>query len=183
MQKTQVINIFAGAGAGKSTVALLLAGMLKQSGIDCEYVDEWHKMSVWLDHGNVLEHPEIMLANQHQKLWALDGKTQIIVSDCPLLLFAPYARQFLPDYPHAEFEALSLAFHHKYDNYNVWVQRDPSIFKQAGRVQTLEQSMAMDRHIRDFVISKTRLDTSIYNNRTDVELLAQQLIRGIQCRQ
>jgi hypothetical protein len=164
MKQTVICNIYAGAGAGKSTIALLTAGLLKQSGIDCEYVDEWHKMSVWLNHGNVLEHPEMMLANQHQKIWALDGKVDIIVSDCPLLLFAPYAREYIPNFPHAEFEELSLRINNKYQNTNFWVNRDPSIFKQEGRVQTLEQSMIMDDKIRHFVEQHTHFDFDVDNN-------------------
>lgn len=166
------INCFAGAGAGKSTVALLLAGLLKQAGVDCEYVDEWHKMSVWLNHGNVLEHPEMMLANQHQKLWALDGKVQVVVSDCPLLLFAPYAREFIPDYPHNEFEELSLRLNDKYDNYNIWINRNPDIFKQHGRVQTLEQSIMMDDKIKTFIKSKAEIDNEIDNTFEDVYKLS-----------
>jgi len=166
-----VCNVFAGAGAGKTTVALLLAGLLKQSGVDCEYVDEWHKMSVWLNHGNVLEHPEILLANQHQKLWALDGKVQIVVSDCPLLLFAPYAREYIPDYSHSEFETMSLALNRKYQNFNVWVNRNPSIFKQEGRVQTLEQSIVMDNKIKSFVELHEQIHRRVDNNFEDVERL------------
>ena len=166
-----VINCFSGAGAGKSTVALLLAGLLKQSGVDCEYVDEWHKMSVWLNHGNVLQHPEMMLANQHQKLWALDGKVQVVVSDCPLLLFAPYAREYITDYPYAEFEELSLRLNSKYDNYNVWINRNPDIFKQEGRVQTLDESIVMDNKIRTFVEANASIHTSVDNNFDSVDTL------------
>ena len=165
----KVINCFSGAGAGKSTVALLLAGLLKQSGVDCEYVDEWHKMSVWLNHGNVLQHPEMMLANQHQKLWALEGKVDVVVSDCPLLLFAPYAREYIPNYPWDEFERLSISINDKYDNYNVWIKRNPAIFKQQGRVQTLEESIAMDKKIRAFVESKSTIHTEVENTFESVD--------------
>ncbi len=167
-----VINLFAGAGAGKSTVALLLAGLLKQSGVDCEYVDEWHKMSVWLNHGNVLEHPEMMLANQHQKLWALDGKVKVVVSDCPLLLFAPYAREYILGYPYDEFETMSLALNRKYKNFNIWINRNPSIFKQEGRVQTLEESIAMDNKIKAFVEQHEMIHTHVDNNFNDVDRLS-----------
>lgn len=166
-----VINLFAGAGAGKSTVGLLLAGLLKQSGVDCEYVDEWHKMSVWLNHGNVLEHPEILLANQHQKLWALDGKVQVVVSDCPLLLFAPYAREYIPGYPYEEFEKMSLVLNNKYTNFNVWINRNPDIFKQEGRVQTLAESITMDNKIRGFVEQHDSIDTSVDNDFDSVDRL------------
>jgi hypothetical protein len=170
--KLLVINCFSGAGAGKTTVALLLAGLLKQSGVDCEYVDEWHKMSVWLNHGNVLEHPEMMLANQHQKLWALDGKVRVVVSDCPLLLFAPYAREYIPEYPHDEFEKLSLALNSKYQNLNLWIKRDPAIFKQEGRVQTLEQSIVMDDKIRNFVEQHSEIHHEVDNNFESVDILS-----------
>jgi len=170
-QKMKVINCFSGAGAGKSTVALLLAGLLKQSGVDCEYVDEWHKMSVWLNHGNVLQHPEMMLANQHQKLWALEGKVDVVVSDCPLLLFAPYAREYIPNYPWDEFERLSISINDKYDNYNVWITRNPAIFKQQGRVQTLEESITMDKKIRAFVESKSTIHKEVENTFESVDAL------------
>jgi hypothetical protein len=170
--KLLVINCFSGAGVGKTTVALLLAGLLKQSGVDCEYVDEWHKMSVWLNHGNVLQHPEMMLANQHQKLWALDGKVRVVVSDCPLLLFAPYAREYIPEYPHDEFEKLSLALNNKYQNLNLWIKRDPAIFKQEGRVQTLAESIVMDNKIRTFVEQHSEIHHEVDNNFESVDILS-----------
>lgn len=180
-----VVNCIAGAGVGKTTVALLLAGLLKQSGVDCEYVDEWHKMSVWLNHGNVLEHPEMMLANQHQKLWALDGKVQVVVSDCPLLLFAPYAREYVKGYPHREFEQMSLSLHNKYTNFNVWVNRNPAIFKQEGRVQTLEQSIFMDNKIRNFVETHDTIHTSVDNDFDSVDRLnvyiQNTILKGSKC--
>lgn len=170
--KLLVINCFSGAGVGKTTVALLLAGLLKQAGVDCEYVDEWHKMSVWLNHGNVLEHPEMMLANQHQKLWALEGKVRVVVSDCPLLLFAPYAREYILNYPYEEFEKLSLVLNNKYQNYNLWIKRDPAIFKQQGRVQTLAESIIMDTKIRTFVEQHSQIDHEVDNNFESVDILA-----------
>lgn len=174
-----VINCFAGAGAGKSTVALLLAGMLKQAGVDCEYVDEWHKMSVWLNHGNVLQHPEMMLANQHQKLWALDGKVEVVVSDCPLILFAPYAREYIPGYPFDEFEKLSMVLNAKYTNYNVWINRNPDIFKQEGRVQTLAESVVMDNKIHAFVEHHGQIHISVDNNFKSVETLSMHIQNSI----
>jgi hypothetical protein len=113
-----------------------------------------------------------MLANQHQKLWALDGKVRVVVSDCPLLLFAPYAREYIPEYPHDEFEKLSLALNSKYQNLNLWIKRDPSIFKQEGRVQTLEQSIVMDDKIRNFVEQHSEIHHEVDNNFESVDILS-----------
>ena len=47
-----VINLFGGPGCGKSTIAALLFGKLKQNGINCEMALEYAKDKVWEESGH-----------------------------------------------------------------------------------------------------------------------------------
>ena len=46
-KKTIIVNLFAGAGAGKTTCAWEIASELKKRGIETEYVSEYAKELVW----------------------------------------------------------------------------------------------------------------------------------------
>lgn len=54
-KKTIVVNLFAGAGAGKTTCAWEIASELKKRGIETEYVSEYAKELVWDNNMEMLD--------------------------------------------------------------------------------------------------------------------------------
>ena len=53
--KTLICNLFAGPGAGKSTMMAAVFAELKWRGIDCEMVTEYAKDKVWEGSPHVLD--------------------------------------------------------------------------------------------------------------------------------
>jgi len=62
--------------------------------------------------------------------------------------------------------------YNKYNNFNVWINRNSDIFKQEGRVQTLAESIVMDNKIRTFVDQHDTIHTDVDNTFDDVDTLA-----------
>ena len=63
-KKTIIVNLFAGAGAGKTTCAWEIASELKKRGIETEYVSEYAKELVWDNNMEMLDGsigPQVMI--------------------------------------------------------------------------------------------------------------------------
>lgn len=88
---TLIVNLFAGPGAGKSTLAALVFGNLKQSGICAELVGEYAKDLTWAGRQDVLSGNQYLIyGKQKSRIETLIGKVPVIVTDSPLALSIPY---------------------------------------------------------------------------------------------
>lgn len=87
---TQVINLVAGPGAGKSTIAAGLFYELKVSGINAELVTEFVKSLAWEGiTPNAFDQPYIF-GQQAKRESSLYNKVDILVTDSPLILSPIY---------------------------------------------------------------------------------------------
>lgn len=64
----RVVNLFAGPGAGKSTLATGVFHELKLQGINCEYVSEIAKDLTWEKRHNSLNFQLYVFAKQHRDI-------------------------------------------------------------------------------------------------------------------
>lgn len=139
-----VINLFAGPGTGKSTLMAGLFYELKRRGIACEMTPEYAKDKVygenWLDMSNQI----YLGAKQYHKLYRLVGKVEIAISDSPLP-FSIYYDQT----KNMHFRALIMDLFRSFNNLNFFIERDLGIpYEEGGRLQTLEESIAIDKEIK-----------------------------------
>lgn len=90
---TTVINLYGGAGAGKSTLAALLFATLKMDGRNVELVREYVKSWAWA--GKIVSPADqlYLLGKQSSYESLLYGKVDIIVTDSPVLLAGAYAER------------------------------------------------------------------------------------------
>ncbi len=145
VKNTVVINAFGGAGAGKTTACLHIAAELKKRGYVAEYVPEYAKELVWDKNFALLDGSEesqrAILKEQEHRLSRLMGQVDFAVTDAPVLLNGIY----LNDCPgKAEYCRRLLEKFNSYTNFNLVIQRDPSRYETEGRLQSLEESMAID---------------------------------------
>ena len=137
------INLFAGPCAGKSTLASEVFVDLKKKHLNCELVTEYAKDLTWQNSTEVLKNQIYVWAKQHQRMFRLNNKVDIVVTDSPFLLSTIYD---LAD--NKLFHELILQEFNKYTNINFFIERDENVvFSEIGRYQNLTEAKAIDTKI------------------------------------
>lgn len=144
----KIINLFAGPGAGKSTMAMYLSAMMKTMGLNVEYVTEYAKDLTWEKRFDILADQLYVLAKQNRKLNRLEGQVDYVVTDSPLLLSEHYRT---PDYLPKSFQPMIFELWEMYDNENFFIHRVKP-YKQVGRTQSEEEAKEIDGQIRKMLI-------------------------------
>lgn len=127
--ETLVVNLFAGPGAGKSTLASGLFYNLKSNGVSTELVTEYIKGRVW--EGAPIDDQLYIMAKQAHAIKRLIGKVSVVITDSPVLLSLVYAKD---EYPHLK--EIALHEHERTPNLNFLVGRVKS-YVQAGRLNKI----------------------------------------------
>lgn len=131
------INFFAGAGAGKSTIATFLHAMLKMHGITSEYTGEEAKDWAWEKRLSLKVNDIYLFGEQHNRQFRLDDQVDCMVSDSPLMLSTVYRSD------DTLLHALVLQEFNKYNNINFYVNRTkPYITK--GRKESAKGAKLID---------------------------------------
>lgn len=139
---TKVINLFAGPGAGKSTIAAGLFYEMKIRNIKCELVTEYAKDMTYEKRTNVLSDQLYILAKQNRKLSRLIGEVDYIITDSPLLIGLMYT----PDNYFFGFSNLVHEIFDSYENINFFIKRTKP-YQTYGRNQTEEQAKEIDNNL------------------------------------
>jgi len=137
---TLVINMFGAPGAGKSTTAALTFGALKNLGVDAELVSEFAKDLVWECRSETFKDELYIFAKQNHRMFRLNGKVDVIVTDHPLLLSAFYASG------DNELAELCKSRFASYDNLNILLERSKP-YNPNGRNQTEAESDAIGKGV------------------------------------
>ena len=143
--KTLVVNFFAGPGAGKTTMASYLFGKFKMDNVQCELVTEFAKELTWEQRRLALSNQLYVFGEQQYRIYRLNGKVDLIFTDCPILLSYYYQKHY-----HGEDELLKeivLREYNKYDNLNVLINRKKP-FVQAGRNEDEATSKKIDKEMK-----------------------------------
>ena len=141
MKNSLVVNLFAGAGAGKSTFSASLFAELKKRGIDCEIATEYAKDCVWEDRTEVFNHQLYITGKQYYRIARVIGKVDVIITDSPLLLGVIY------DVDHNKnFRKYLLDIHNSWNNFNIFLMRGED-YNSNGRNQTKEEAITYDKDI------------------------------------
>lgn len=142
-KKLLVLNLFGGPGCGKSTTATGVFHELKKRNIKSEYVHEYAKDLTWDENFNVLQNGIYVLAKQYHKIWRLQNKVDIVVTDSPLLLNMIY---------NTKHHDLTRSLFDEFDNENYFIIRSKN-YQQYGRTQTLDQAKEIDEKVKDVLTS------------------------------
>lgn len=172
-KKMKVINLYGGAGIGKSTLAALLFYELKVARVNVELVTEYQKDLTYEEASKVTWDNQVWLfANQQHKLHRLKGKVDVAITDNPLLTALAY-RQFT-NTP-SSLDTLVLDCYKEFENYNFVLVRNPDYFNSAGRIHTLEQSQEVDVLITN-VLRKNAIPFYLVEGYTGIKDILQQFI-------
>ena len=142
-----VINLFGGAGVGKSTIAASLFSNLKTNLVSCELVTEYVKDVVWDNSVGILDNQLLITSNQYHKLFRLVNKVDIAVCDSSLLVGSIY------DNSCVKLNDLVLELYNSFNNINFFVERATK-YDSTGRYHTETQAIEIDNKIKKYLISK-----------------------------
>jgi hypothetical protein len=141
-----VINLFAGPGSGKSTMAAGLFFMLKSGGVNCELTGEYAKDLAWEEGGKKIADQIYVFAKQQRRVLRLADKVDVVISDSPTILGLAY----MPDHYPQCFTDLVRWQYEQYNNLNVFVNRKKA-FNPKGRFHTEEESRQKDVEIKELM--------------------------------
>jgi hypothetical protein len=151
MKETLVVNLFGGPGIGKSTVAAALFAMLKLNGVSCELVTEYAKDKVWEGSDDMLRDQIYVFAKQFHRVWALQGKVDVVVTDSPFLLSLYYGRDATSD----AFKRTVVDEYDKMWNLDILLNRSVP-YDPAGRQQTAKQAIEVDQFLGELLDRRMR---------------------------
>lgn len=146
MKNTLVVNLLGGPGVGKSTLTAAVFAKLKDAGIDCEMASEFAKELVWEQRNETFKDELYIFAKQAHRLFRLNGKVDVIVTDRPLILTCFYAQND---------KALSrfcLDRFEQYNNMNYLLVRE-KVYNPNGRNQTEDEARKIDTETRYMLAS------------------------------
>ena len=144
--KTLVINLLAGPGTGKSTIAAGVFYELKQAGINCELVTEYAKSVVWGETQKTLDDQLYVFAKQHHRMFNLINKVDVIITDSPLIFSLIYGKNMKDSFKNLVKETFN-----DFNNLNYYVIRKKK-YNPAGRNQNEEEAIIIDKKIHKMFI-------------------------------
>ena len=152
MKNTKIVNLFGGPGVGKSTISSGLFYNLKKNHVECDCPYEFPKQVAWEENTSQISDQLYILANQHRGIVRSYGKVDYIILDSPILLSLAYKDGYNSPYPSSHydssFDIMVLELFSKYDNINIFLERDEKTFQQSGRLQNYEESLEFDEKIK-----------------------------------
>ncbi len=158
---TLVVNLYGGPGAGKTTCSWEIASELKKLGYNAEYVSEYAKDLVYENRLDLLdgslEHQRMLFLEQKHRLDRLVGKTDIVVTDSPILLSPIYLKEPNDDYLKMVRQASD-----QYHNFNLLIRRGAT-FQKEGRIHDEQQSKQLDADITR-MLDENGLYYGVYNH-------------------
>lgn len=147
-KNTIVINLIGAPGTGKSSTAADVFARLKWSGIDCELISEFAKELVWEQRHETFKDEIYLFAKQNHRLFRVDGKVDVIVTDRPIVLSMYYNQKYGSN--SKAFDALVLEEHNRYNNINIMLQRKKE-YNPNGRNQTQAEADEMQIEIENLL--------------------------------
>lgn len=144
-KRTLLVNLFAGPGAGKSSVRAGTFAALKFDNVECEEALEFAKDLVWEGRKKTFEDQIYLFGKQYHRVFRLLGQVDVIITDSPFLLSVIYDENHCPD-----FERFVVKKHKQLWTYNVFVKRIKP-YNRKGRNQDEAGAMLKDREIADML--------------------------------
>lgn len=139
-------NLLGGPGAGKSETALRLAADIKHDLRSVEHVGEYVKS--WAYQKRTVEKFDqvYIFGKQHQYEYRfISSGVKNIITDSPVFLSSVYAPSELA----LPLTALCMAYDREFPSMNIFIQRGDKPYLQAGRWQTKDEALELDKRIFD----------------------------------
>lgn len=151
---TKVINLLAGSGVGKSTLAAGIFYEMKKRGFNVELVSEFVKKWAWEGKRVGFYDQVYIFAKQAKSEYDLYGKVDYIITDSPLILSPIYEKFYnngLSTVETSAFLHLDKAKSNGIEHINFLVNRSKP-FNPKGRFESEETAKRVDVFVKDYLI-------------------------------
>lgn len=167
-----VINLIGGPCSGKSTIASGIFYELKKLGINCELALEFAKDKVYEEAFRTMDDQIYIFAKQYHKLWRLQDKVDVIITDSPLPISLYYMKE-----DSKYFNQFVVEQYNKFDNQLYFIERG-EVYQEEGRLQTKEESEQIDKELLQ-LLEKYKIHYSQIEQQTAVETIVDNILRTI----
>jgi nicotinamide riboside kinase len=148
------ISLFAGPGAGKSTMAAAVYARLKTMHCNVELVQEYIKNWAYEDRPiKSFDQCYIFAKQMRSEDRLLQSGLEMIVSDSPMFLQCYYADKYNTEFA-PELFSIANKFEQEYPAINIFLKRHHCEYQQKGRYETYEESLVVDAEIQKYLTSK-----------------------------
>ena len=166
---TLVINLCGGPGTGKSTLSANLFAKLKMAGVDVELAPEYVKDLIWEESFKKIENQIYIFGKQHNRLYRLKSKVNVIITDSPLLNSIVY---YTGNNKH--FEPLVIWEFNQMNNFTLYLERSFE-YVENGRMQTLEGAKVVDVAYKN-LLDKYNINYTSLKSPYDIDSIVQSII-------
>lgn len=167
-----VINLCGGPGVGKSTLRANIFVKLKMSGIDVEEAPEYVKDLVWEESFKKIENQVYIFGKQHNRLYRLNNKVQVIITDSPILNSIIY---YNGNNPH--FEPLIIHEFKQMNNLTLYLERSFD-YVENGRMQTLDDAKKIDRTYKS-LLDKHNIEYTSIRGPYDIDAIFEAIVKRL----
>lgn len=154
-----IVNLFAGPGAGKSTIAAEVFAELKWAGVEVELVREFAKDLVWGKNWKAFNSQLFISGVQVYRQEILKDEVDVIVTDSPILLGVFYGASYRLR------EEIEETFWSQ-DNLNYFLERVKP-YNPKGRRQSEESARGLDWQIRDYFMASSAYERTLIDIKAD----------------
>jgi len=163
-KNTYLVNLISGPGAGKSCLAAALFVNFKIKGYSAEYVQEYAKNLVWDQDFDTLNN-QFYVSKEQTKLFSrLQGIVDIIVTDGSILHGLCYNK--INEYNTSNVEKTEkfiIENYNKFNNINIFINRNNIEYEQSGRIQTLTEAKEIDTLLLN-ILNDHKIDYTIFDS-------------------
>jgi nicotinamide riboside kinase len=146
------INLYGGAGLGKSSLASHIFSQLKQQNYRVELVQEYVKSWAY-ENRQISKFDQLYIFAQQlrrEDIVLKANREQIVVTDSPIPMIVCYSEVY--DFPNCNcLKEISKNFEEDYPSLNFFLERRDCPFDPCGRYETYEGAKEMDNRIRSFL--------------------------------
>lgn len=172
MKQPLVVNLFAGPGAGKSTLAADVFAELKWNGVNAELVTEYAKDKVWEESFKIFDSQIYIFGKQYHREKRLTD-VDVIITDSPLLLSVVYNKDLGPTFNQLVYEVFS-----SFNNVNYFVERIKP-YNPKGRLQDEQGAKELDQVVFN-VLNQYNVDyKTIRGEKPTTEILARVIMEKL----
>jgi nicotinamide riboside kinase len=167
-----VINLTGGPGSGKSTLCAQIFYILKSKNVDVEMATEYVKDLVFEESFKKIENQIYIFGKQHNRLYRLNNKVKVIITDSPLLNSIVYYNGKNPN-----FEPLVIWEFKQMNNLTFYLERSFD-YVQNGRMQTLEGAKQVDENYKE-LLNKYDIEFTSISSPYQIEEIVEKIMSSL----